>query len=113
MKKRIVLLVAFTAVLFSCSDKVLVQASEPAVVSPPEPPVPVIADVPSAPTPESISQGKELYDAKCGNCHKLFTPSDFSAEHWVPILKRMQKQAKLDDLQMKLVDDYVFSSLGR
>ena len=57
-------------------------------------------------TPE-LAQGKELFDTKCGKCHKLPNTANFSAEEWEPIMLRMQKKAKITDEERVLVYNYV------
>lgn len=112
MKSRIILAVAAMAVI-SCSPKVVVQPTEPAappvlateVVSAPAP------EPAAGPSPESVAKGKELYNNNCGKCHKLFDTNAFNADEWEPILKRMQRKAKLTDEDMVFVHDYVLTSL--
>lgn len=60
---------------------------------------------------ENQIQGKELYDAKCASCHKLYATTDFSDEKWVRILKRMQPKAKINDAQREQIYDYITSGM--
>jgi cytochrome c5 len=102
MKLRILALVALAACLNSCSPKVVaMQPSDPAVPQMPSPP--------KEGTAARIAEGKGLYEQRCGNCHKLFSPTNFSQTEWAPILIRMQPKARFDDEQMALVRDYVYS----
>lgn len=111
MRYKIVL-AAVGTLIFSCSPKVVVQ---PTAAVPPAAPTPEVVMEPAgpaeAPTPESVAKGKELYSNNCGNCHKLFSPKDLSAEKWEPTLKRMQKKARLTDEDMVFIHDYVFTNL--
>ena len=52
---------------------------------------------------------KESYS--CAKCHKLYEPKDFTKEDWKPILVRMQKKAKLDDVKMASITNYIHSQL--
>ncbi|RZJ33151.1 MAG: c-type cytochrome [Flavobacterium sp.] len=108
MKSKIIL-AAFAAFIFSCSHKVVVQPTTP--VTPPMPVTEVAAgptpEPSAAPSPESVAKGKELYNNNCGKCHKLFDTKEFSAQDWEPILKRMQRKARLTDEDMVFVHDYV------
>lgn len=61
-------------------------------------------------TPELV-QGKTIYDAKCGKCHDLPKPSDYSKEKWVPIMNHMAKKAKISDEDRELVYNYVTMNL--
>ncbi|RZJ69477.1 cytochrome c [Flavobacterium sp.] len=108
MKSRI-LVFALAAVAFSCSPKVVVQPSTPAAT---ETPKPEVAETTSPmPSPEGIAKGRDLYANNCGKCHKLFAPTDESKEDWEPILKRMQRKARLTDEDMVFIHDYIFSEL--
>lgn len=61
-------------------------------------------------TPE-LEPGKNLYDNNCAKCHKLYDPKKFTKEEWAPILVRMGKKAKLDEVQLASVTNYVHSQL--
>jgi len=61
-------------------------------------------------TPE-LAEGQSLYSNNCAKCHKLFEPKKFTQEEWHPILVKMQKKAKLDDVQMASITDYIHSQL--
>lgn len=54
----------------------------------------------------SIS-GHVIYDVKCGLCHALKKPGDFTVEQWVPILDDMASRAKLDSTEKANVRAYV------
>jgi cytochrome c5 len=51
--------------------------------------------------------GKETFEAKCGSCHNLNKPSDYTFKEWNPILDRMAKKADLDYLQKQNVLGYL------
>lgn len=51
--------------------------------------------------------GKETYEAKCGSCHNLNKPSDYTFTQWNPIMDRMAKKADLDYLQKQNVLGYL------
>ncbi|MEP7093156.1 MAG: cytochrome c [Flavobacterium sp.] len=61
-------------------------------------------------TPE-LAEGQTLYSNNCAKCHKLFEPKKFTQEEWHPILVKMQKKAKLDDVQMASITNYIHSQL--
>ena len=54
-----------------------------------------------------LAEGKDLYENNCAKCHKLYSPKDFTAEQWTPILIDMQKNADLSDEQRIKVYNYV------
>ena len=103
MKNKIAILPLL--LIFACSPKVVIQAPSPSVEIPPT----VATDLgPESNSAEAnVAQGEKLYTVNCADCHKLFAPTDFTLEQWEPILKRMQKKARLDDSQMALIHDYI------
>ncbi len=100
MKTRIIALSFVAALILSCN------ATKTAVAETPPPPPPV--EVAAKPA-EAHAKGQSLYDNNCAKCHKLYAATDFSQEEWKPILARMQKKARLDDAEMGLITNYLFS----
>lgn len=45
---------------------------------------------------EILKKGENLYSLRCGKCHGLPTPSEFTVDEWKPIMVRMAPKAKLD-----------------
>lgn len=58
-------------------------------------------------SPELIAIGKATYEAKCGRCHALHAPDEFTAEKWVPYVDAMALKAKLTDTEKTNVLAYV------
>ncbi|RTL57140.1 MAG: hypothetical protein EKK37_13900 [Sphingobacteriales bacterium] len=54
-----------------------------------------------------IAEGKTTYESKCGRCHALHAPDEFSAEKWVPYVDAMAIKAKLTDTEKANVLAYV------
>ena len=52
-------------------------------------------------------QGKTIYDVKCGKCHDLPNPSNYTKEKWRSIMLSMQKEAKISDADRELVYNYI------
>lgn len=96
MKTKLIVLTLTGLFIASCSSK------KTAAV--PEKPKEVVL------TPELI-EGKNLYGASCVKCHKLYEPKAYSKEEWTPILVRMQKKARLDDVKMASITNYIHSQL--
>jgi mono/diheme cytochrome c family protein len=104
MKTRIVpalFIAIFVAASCGSPKVVAMQPSDPVVPQMPTPPKDARA--------QRIAEGKALYEERCANCHKLFSPTDFTQTEWAPILTRMQPNARLDDEQMLRVNEYVYS----
>ncbi len=55
----------------------------------------------------ALAEGKNLFENNCAKCHKLYNPSDYSAEQWTPIVLRMQKQAKIQDAEREKIYNYL------
>lgn len=73
---------------------------------------PVALLSPVADNPETIKlastyDGGGLYKNNCANCHKLYKAEDFSREDWVPILKSMQKKARISDAETLAIYNYL------
>lgn len=100
MKLKILTVTAVTAILFSCGPKK--AAADTTAVTQKENVVEL--------TPE-LAEGKNLYENSCVKCHKLYEPKKFTQEEWKPILVRMQKKARLEDVQMASISNYITSQL--
>ena len=95
MKIRIIAIAILGIFVYSCSPKVVAPVTEaPKVLLTPE-----------------LAAGKTLYENNCARCHKLYSPTKFSEQDWKPVLVRMQKKAKLDDVQMAGISNYIYSQL--
>lgn len=72
-----------------------------------------VATATSAPqkaSAETIAQGKDLYENRCGKCHKLFAPTDYAVKQWPEILNSMQSKAKITDEQKAQIYAYLSAS---
>ncbi len=58
-------------------------------------------------TLENLKQGHTLYINKCGSCHFLYRPYQFTKEKWHIEMPEMKKEAKLTDEEYKLIYNYV------
>ena len=54
-----------------------------------------------------FSAGKTIYEAKCGNCHKLKDPAKGNMTQWTKWIDRMAPKAKLTDEEKQQVTDYI------
>lgn len=102
-------------VIVSVVSLLAVSCSAPKVVAmqPNDPVVPQMPAPPKETNTARIAQGKGLFEDNCAKCHQLFKPSDFTQTEWAPILTSMQPKAELDNDQMDLVRDYLFSIAAR
>lgn len=113
MKIRFAIAILAGITILSCSQKLAVQPTA-TVETPVVSQTPVTVEGPMvlvAASPEEITKGKEQFDNICANCHKLFSPDEFSKEQWAPILVRMQKHGNIGDDTMASITNYIHSEL--
>lgn len=63
-----------------------------------------------AATLTELQQGHDLFQNKCGKCHKLPKPDKHSKDDWTKILEKMAPKAKLTAEQHDLVFKYVVNN---
>lgn len=52
-------------------------------------------------------EGQKIYSEKCGRCHSLKDPSEYTAKEWIPIMNSMANKARLTDAEKSSVTAYV------
>lgn len=120
MKTKILIAAVVVILIYSCSPKITPQVTDvkavKEVIAETEvkevKAVKAVKEVVGAIgmlTPE-MYEGKTLYENNCASCHKLYETKAFSVEEWQPILKRMQKKAKLQDADMEKINTYLTSN---
>ena len=65
------------------------------------------AHVSQGTTLERLTQCRELYVAKCGSCHALKLPSDYSVDVWRKNLDEMQTRARITDAEKSIMLEYL------
>lgn len=56
---------------------------------------------------EMLKKGDDLFNLKCGRCHGLPSPADFTVADWKPIIASMAPKAKLNAEETNWVLAYV------
>lgn len=56
---------------------------------------------------EMLKKGEDLFNLRCGRCHDLPAPSQYTAADWEPIMARMAPKAKLSADETNWVSAYV------
>ena len=56
--------------------------------------------------------GFGLYNQKCGRCHALHSPTDFSAAEWPGIVREMKQEAGLSESEVSMITAYLTSAAG-
>lgn len=105
--RKTLILAGTVLVLVACSTKQSMAEAPP----PPPPPSKEVSAKDLVFGDTALAEGKQLYDNNCAKCHKWYEPKQFSKEEWKPILVRMQKKAKLDDMQMASITNFIDSQL--
>lgn len=105
MKKVLLLCTVITGftIIYSCSHK-----AAPTIPSRPVEAVtgnkPDTTDFASS---NPMIAGRAIYEVKCTKCHQKKNMGNWTQEEWKPILNSMTKKAKLNDLQIAQVTQYV------
>ena len=60
-----------------------------------------------APLTAELAEGRTLFLNNCAKCHDLYSPKDFNAEQWKPIMLDMQKKAKISDSEREKIYAYL------
>jgi cytochrome c5 len=106
MKPVFIICIAVFAFL-SCAKKTTPAAST-TTTAPTETKAPDEIKTEAAATESTMSvAGHTTFDAKCGRCHGLKNPGDYTAKQWVPILDKMASKARLDSTEKANVLAYV------
>ncbi len=100
MKYKVLALGVLAGIIYSCASKKSSVPTEEAKNVP-------ITEVKKVELTPELAEGKMLYENNCAKCHSLYETNEFSAEKWKPIIARMQKKARLDDIQGQKIYNYV------
>ncbi|HVO72542.1 MAG TPA: hypothetical protein VMT35_00850 [Ignavibacteriaceae bacterium] len=52
-------------------------------------------------------EGRELFVSKCGGCHQLYNPNQFTPAVWDSMLYLMKKKAKISDEQKNEIYSWI------
>lgn len=56
---------------------------------------------------EKLMNGRTLYINKCGSCHNLHLPEQYTQKQWLKVMPEMQKRAKVTDEESKQIIDFL------
>jgi hypothetical protein len=94
--------------VFSCAKKTVPAATtENKTVSETKAPDEIKTATTTLTESSTAIAGHETFNAKCGRCHGLKNPSDYTVEQWKPILDKMAPRARLDSTEKANVFAYV------
>jgi hypothetical protein len=57
----------------------------------------------------SLRTGCSLYSGKCGRCHELYKPGEYSEDDWADILPHMARKAKITDAEQELIRRFILT----
>lgn len=89
MSKIIHFIIVITAITVACNKKAIPTITERA--KEPSPPATEAAEI----KPDLVT-GKTVFTNRCGNCHDLPKPEQYTAQRWDGILLSMIPKAKLN-----------------
>jgi len=58
---------------------------------------------------EKLMIGRTLYINKCGSCHNLHLPEQYTQKQWQKVMPAMQKKAKITDEESKQIADFLLT----
>jgi hypothetical protein len=58
---------------------------------------------------DSLKKGYSLYTGKCGRCHELYKPGDYTEDEWEDILPKMSRKAKITKGEEELIRRFVIT----
>ena len=61
----------------------------------------------------SLEKGRQLYLSKCASCHRPIDPSRYTAAEWPTKIAEMNKEKRVDDQSLKLIEAYLLSVASR
>lgn len=93
--KKITLITFLIVVVYACSRKTMpLEQNKLSVVE-------------EGPHPDALSEGRYVYQMKCGQCHELKNVADYTSQRWTEILQQMIPKAKLNAGEKQLVIEFI------
>lgn len=96
--KKLLIIFCISFVVFACSHKTTTTVTKTEST---------IKTESASVTHAQYEEGKTVYEAKCGNCHKLKNPERGNMTQWTKWIDSMAKRAKLTDDEKIQVSNYV------
>jgi uncharacterized ParB-like nuclease family protein len=59
------------------------------------------------------SEEERLYYEKCGGCHRVYSRSEFSREHWLKEFDEMSGKAKLNENDKAMIRKYLLDDSAK
>ena len=105
MKKYIYSLCLLGVIVYSCKTQTTTTETSTTTAAP-------AVSIPSTTTAslskeELLQKGEMAYNQRCGRCHGLPSPSEYTVSDWQPIMTRMAPKTKLNADETNWVLAYV------
>jgi hypothetical protein len=62
---------------------------------------------------QSLEDGRQKYINRCGGCHSLHLPSEFTEEEWKKALHEMQGRARTSVEEQELIFRYIVAARAK
>ena len=56
---------------------------------------------------EKLMNGRTLYINKCGSCHNLHLPEQYTQKQWLKVMPELEKKSKITDEETKQITDFL------
>ena len=98
--KKLIIITLLILIVFACSRKTI-ASSETNIPD---------REKKDRPNAEMVSQGKTVYNYRCGRSHSLKPVGKYTAAEWENILKVMTTKARLNETESTQVTTYVIAN---
>ena len=109
--KKLTIVLLFAAGVYSCAKKVTptstAKTEQPPVEAPAPPPPPPVAAIAEKPSSDLIASGQRVFETRCGKCHGLKNPGNYTQVRWVDLVNVMAPKARITDEEKAQVLAYV------
>jgi len=102
MKKYIYSLCLLGVIVYSCKTQTATPTATTPTVS-----TAISTATANLTKEEMLKKGEDLFNLKCGRCHGLPSPSEYTIAGWQPIMAAMAPKAKLNAEETNWVLAYV------
>lgn len=109
--KKMIAFVTLASFVFACTPKAAPTTSTPQNNSSSTTTTTTTTTTPQPSAENStVEAGHQVYTARCGRCHGLKEPGNYTASRWTGILESMIPKAKLNDQESAQVTAYVMAN---
>jgi hypothetical protein len=100
--KKISIIILMAVITYACSKKTITTQAAPAAASTTTPAVDSVATM--------QAMGRIIFTNRCGRCHALKNPSNYTEQQWTNILKMMAPKARLTETETAQVHAFLLAN---